>query len=116
MTGVATHLQETIFQAAASEVVLELLFDIPRQRPTLRNKMVLERGIVLFNKLVKQPAFRVMEFADCGMQNPSETTAPIFDAAPNRTPTVPIQLGYVDNLPMHFYNSLITQRNNWVTP
>ena len=37
-------------------------------------------------------------------------------ATPYLTTTVSILLVSVDNSHMHIYNSLITQRNNWITP
>jgi hypothetical protein len=60
VTAVATHPQKTVLEAAALEVCLELPLDIAGQRRTPRRQLRLEFGIVFFNKLVKEGAFRPM--------------------------------------------------------
>jgi hypothetical protein len=49
-----------MLEAAALEVVLELLLDIRRQGRALRRQVGLEGGIVFLDKLVKEGAFRAM--------------------------------------------------------
>ena len=53
-----------MFKAPAFEVALELVLDIARQCASLRRQVGLERGTVVFNKLVKESAFRAMAFVD----------------------------------------------------
>ena len=53
MTGVAAHPQEAVLKAAALEVILELLLNIPRQDRALRRQVSLEGGIVFMDKLDK---------------------------------------------------------------
>ena len=60
MTNIAAHTQETMLETAASEVVLELALDILRQYPALSRQMGHESGVVFFDDLVKESAFRAM--------------------------------------------------------
>jgi hypothetical protein len=60
MACITAHPQETVLEAPASEVILELLLDIPGQGPTLCRQMGLERGVVFFDKLVKEDLFRAV--------------------------------------------------------
>lgn len=50
----ALHLQESVFQPAAFEVVLKLALHIARQLPAPLRQMGGEGRIVLFNNLVEQ--------------------------------------------------------------
>ena len=52
VTSLATHTKKTMFKAAAFEVSLELALDISRQSGSLRRQVCLERGIVVFDKLI----------------------------------------------------------------
>ncbi len=64
MTGLATHPQETVLEASAFEVLVELVLDIPRQRGSLSRQVRLERGVVFFDQLVKEGTFRAMAFVE----------------------------------------------------
>ena len=48
----ARQYQETVFEAAASEVVFELALDIRRPRGALRGHPVSEGRVVLINELI----------------------------------------------------------------
>jgi hypothetical protein len=41
-----------MFESAAFKVLVELALDIPRQSASLRRQLSLERGIVVFDKLI----------------------------------------------------------------
>jgi hypothetical protein len=60
VAAIAAHSQETVFETAASEVVLELPLDILRQCPALCRQMGHEIGVVFFDDLVKKGALRAM--------------------------------------------------------
>jgi hypothetical protein len=60
--GFATHAQETVFEAAASEVVFELALDIRRQRCALRGHPVSEGRVVLINELIQESGLRAVAF------------------------------------------------------
>ena len=47
MTGVAAHPQEAVIEAAALEVIIELLFSTPRQDRALHRQVGLERGLYI---------------------------------------------------------------------
>ena len=53
-TAIAAYPQETVHQTAASEVILELLLDIPRQCRALCRQMGHERWAICFDDLVKE--------------------------------------------------------------
>jgi DNA replication protein DnaC len=54
MAGVAAHPQEAMFQAAAAQVVLELLLHIVRQRTLLLGHMGDERRVVLLDDPIEE--------------------------------------------------------------
>ena len=58
--------------------MIELLFDIPGQSPTLRHQVILERRVVFLDKLVKQRALHT------GVENPtvSRVVGLFLDALP----------------------------------
>ena len=53
-----------MFEAATFEVDLELALDIARQYSSLSRQVCLERGIVVFDKLIKEGTFRAMTYTD----------------------------------------------------
>jgi hypothetical protein len=54
MAAIATHPHEAVLKPPALEIVLEFLFDIPRQFAALIRQIDLERGAVFLDKLVKE--------------------------------------------------------------
>jgi hypothetical protein len=60
VTAVTTQPQETVLEATAFEVRLELLADVIWQHPTLKRPLRLKSRVVLFDKLVKKRPFRAM--------------------------------------------------------
>jgi hypothetical protein len=56
MAALAAHPQETVLEAPALEVVLELLLDIPRQGRALCRQIRLERGIGFLNESIEEGA------------------------------------------------------------
>lgn len=60
MATLATHPQEAVLKATALQVILEFLFDIPRQRRILQLKVLLEHRLVFVNDLVKEGALRTV--------------------------------------------------------
>jgi hypothetical protein len=60
MTAVTAHPQETVLETTASEVILELPLDIPRQLRTLCCQLGEENRVVFFDNLVKEGALRTM--------------------------------------------------------
>jgi hypothetical protein len=62
VAGGATHAQETVFEAAASEVVLELALDILWQRCAVRGHPVGERGVVCIDELIEEGGLRSVAF------------------------------------------------------
>jgi hypothetical protein len=62
MAGLATYAQETVFEAAAFEVVFELTLDVLRQRRTLRDHPVGEHGVVRIDELVEECGLRAVAF------------------------------------------------------
>ena len=54
MAAFAAHSQEAVLKATALEVILNLLFNIPRQKDFLRFKMKFERRVIFFNDLIKE--------------------------------------------------------------
>jgi len=60
VTTVAAHAKEAMLEAAALEVVLELLLHIPRQVRALRRQVRLERGVVFLDELIKEGALRAV--------------------------------------------------------
>ena len=65
MFGVARHaayMQESVFEVAASEVVLELVLDILWQRCAVRGHPVGERRVLRVDELVQERGFRAMAF------------------------------------------------------
>ncbi len=64
MTSLAPNPQKTVLEAPAFEVLVELALDIARQCRSLSRQVGLERGIVVFDKLIKEGAFRAMAFID----------------------------------------------------
>ena len=64
MATATADAQEVVLEAAALEVVLELLFDIRRQVRALRRQIRLERREVLLDKLIEERALRAAAFVD----------------------------------------------------
>jgi hypothetical protein len=57
VAGRAAHPQETLFQAAALKVVVELPQHVIRQRPALPGQMFNEHRVMLFDELIEQRLF-----------------------------------------------------------
>ena len=53
-----------MFEAPAIKLALELALDIPRQCSSLRRQVGVERGVMFFDKLIKEGTFRAMAFID----------------------------------------------------
>ena len=53
-----------MFEAPAIKLALELALDIRRQCSSLRRQVGVERGVMFFDKLIKEGTFRAMAFID----------------------------------------------------
>jgi hypothetical protein len=62
MTGITTQPQKAVFEATASEVVLELALDILWQRCAVRGHLVGERGVVRIDELVEEGSLWAVAF------------------------------------------------------
>ncbi len=62
MAGIAAHPLESMFKAAAPEVSLELFVNMIEQGITLRGRLVDQRRVVRFDKLVEKCLLGLMQF------------------------------------------------------
>jgi len=60
MTGGALHMQKTVFETAAFQILIELPTNVVRYYPTLRCILHFEIGIVLFDKPIEKRLLRTV--------------------------------------------------------